>query len=265
MIHLDSYLYLSRHNIYYFRVVVPDGIREDLHKLEYRRSMQTRNPQTARTMARALRFCFEAHLAGIRSNMTSWEELRKILDKELERIVTAEQKKLKVSGPYPLAADDIWNNCAIPGYREAIQTISELRCTTELCKSSDNIPAFAVTLAEKILQSANINLDKSFDQFVHFCEATVKMYLEFTQQRISLNTEAQSFQTVPSPTMPPPQGIATNQPGGKPISEVIEKYCKEMMVGGNWTLKTETEYRAIYKLLINITNDIPISSVDYQL
>ena len=73
MIHLDSYLYLSRHNIYYFRVVVPDGIREDLHKLEYRRSMQTRNPQTARTMARALRFCFEAHLAGIRSNMTSWD------------------------------------------------------------------------------------------------------------------------------------------------------------------------------------------------
>jgi|GEM_PF-2978131 len=41
------YLYLSRHNIYYFRAIIPDGIREELHKLEYRRSMQTRNPQTA--------------------------------------------------------------------------------------------------------------------------------------------------------------------------------------------------------------------------
>ena len=41
MVHVDSYLYLSRHNIYYFRAIVPKGIGASLHKLEYRRSMQT--------------------------------------------------------------------------------------------------------------------------------------------------------------------------------------------------------------------------------
>jgi len=67
MIHIDSYLYLSRHNIYYFRAIVPNGIREELHKREYRRSMQTRKLRDARAIARALRVCFEANLSGIES------------------------------------------------------------------------------------------------------------------------------------------------------------------------------------------------------
>ncbi len=221
MVHSDSYLYLSRHNIYYFRVVVPDGIREDLHKLEYRRSMQTRVLRDARTMARALRFCFEAHLSGIRSNMTSWEELRKILDKKLEQLIFLEREKLIHTGPYPLISDDIWKLNTVPNYEQAIQAISKSRSDHMTGTPSVAVPGFAVTLAENILQSANINLDKSSDQFMQFCEAAVRMYLEFTQRRISLNTEAHSFQTVPSPAMPLPQGIATNQPGGKPISEEI--------------------------------------------
>lgn len=81
MIHIDAYLYLSRHNIYYFRAIVPDGIREELYKREYRRSMQTRSPHVARSMARTLRVCFEDHLEGIRLEMITWEELRKTLDK----------------------------------------------------------------------------------------------------------------------------------------------------------------------------------------
>lgn len=65
MIHIDSYLYLSQHNIFYFRAIVPSGIREDLHKREYRRSMQTRSLRDARSIARVLRVCFEANLSPI--------------------------------------------------------------------------------------------------------------------------------------------------------------------------------------------------------
>ena len=47
MVYADAYHFLSRHNIYYFRAIVPDGIRDGLHKWEYRKSLQTRNLQEA--------------------------------------------------------------------------------------------------------------------------------------------------------------------------------------------------------------------------
>lgn len=53
MVHSDSYLYLSRHNIYYFRAIVPNVTREELHKREYRRSMQTRSLHVAQRIDRA--------------------------------------------------------------------------------------------------------------------------------------------------------------------------------------------------------------------
>ncbi len=62
MVYKDSYLYLSRHNVYYFRVIIPDGIKEGLHKLEYKRSLRTRSLVVARYMSRALRVCFEEHI-----------------------------------------------------------------------------------------------------------------------------------------------------------------------------------------------------------
>ncbi len=56
----DSYLYLSRHNIYYFRAIVPYGVKEELHKREYRRSMQTLKLHCCRTIGRTLQVYFEA-------------------------------------------------------------------------------------------------------------------------------------------------------------------------------------------------------------
>jgi integrase len=259
--HCDAYLYISRHNIYYFRAIVPDGVKEELHKREYRRSMQTRSLQVARNMARVLRVCFEGHLEGIRSDMICWEELREILDKQLEQLISQEREKLRNAGPYPVTADDIWKFNTIPGYRQAIQDISLSRADS---LSSGNIPKFARSLAEDILQSSNIELDRSSDLFARFCEATVRMYLEFTEQRVILNDEARSFQPVArSASVPPVSSDSFHHVDSQPLSKVVESYCEEMVAGHNWTAKTETEYRAAYKLLINIIHDRPVLLVDY--
>ncbi len=195
MVHADSYLFLSRHGIYYFRVLVPEGIREDLYRREYRRSLQTRSLHVARSLARALRVCFESYLAGIAAYMISWDELKKLLDKELERILSAEQNKLSRSGPFPVEAGNIWKHDTIPNYQKAIQTITDLRSVPiSGLHPEESLPHFAENLADNILQKSNIRLDKSSDLYMLFCEATVRMYLEFTQQRIQLNDDALLFQ-----------------------------------------------------------------------
>jgi hypothetical protein len=43
MVSNKAYLYLSRHNIYYFRVIVALGVLGSITKYEYRKSLQTRD------------------------------------------------------------------------------------------------------------------------------------------------------------------------------------------------------------------------------
>ncbi|MFP6799240.1 MAG: DUF6538 domain-containing protein [Pseudomonas sp.] len=48
-----TYLLLSRHSVYYFRIVVPDVIRLLFHRRDIRRSLQTRCRREALIRGRA--------------------------------------------------------------------------------------------------------------------------------------------------------------------------------------------------------------------
>lgn len=264
MVHVDSYLYLSRHNIYYFRAIVPKDIGASLHKREYRRSMQTRNLQVARSMARVLRGCFETHIERIQADMVEWEQLRQLLDKRLELLLASEKEDLRKTGPYAIGIHDHWKQEVIPNYQKAIHAISSLRGQPAGDTTLDRIPAFAKKLSEGILRDAGITLDDSLELFLGFCEATMNMYLEYYHQRLSFNSQAYSFQVGVPPilsTMPLPD--SDSNVSSNLISQVVESYCEEMVSGGNWTPKTELEYRAVYKMLISIINDRPINTVSY--
>jgi hypothetical protein len=51
---VPTYLLLSRHSVYYFRIVVPDVIRPLFHRREIRRSLQTRCRREALIRGREL-------------------------------------------------------------------------------------------------------------------------------------------------------------------------------------------------------------------
>ncbi len=195
--------------------------------------------------------------------MISWDELKEILNKKLEQLLAAEREKLGREGPYPPMADEVWKCNTIPSYQQAIEDISTVR--NDVVPGETKIPEFAEILATDILQVANVDLEKSSDLFALFCETTVRMYLEYTQQRVSLNEDARSFQVVhpSSKGFSPPQ--SESQFTGELISVVVDTYCSEMVAGGNWKPKTESEYRAAYKRLINVIHDIPIGLVDYPM
>ncbi|MDD2499609.1 MAG: site-specific integrase [Geobacter sp.] len=265
MIHVDSYLYLSRHNIYYFRVIIPKAVGESLHKREYRRSMQTRNLSVARNMARALRSCFESHVEGIQGDMIKWEQLRQLLDKRLERMLASEKEGLRQDGPYAIGMHDHWEHEVIPSYQQAIQVISSLRGQPVSETTVNRIPDFVRNLAEGILRDSGITLDNSLKLFLAFCEGTLNMYLEYYRQRLILNNQAHSFQAgqpFDLPVMSP--SVSVEAVPASLLSYVIDQYCGEMVLGGNWTAKTEQEYRHIYKVLVEVINDRPINTVGYR-
>ncbi|WP_347506459.1 DUF6538 domain-containing protein [Pseudomonas anguilliseptica] len=51
---VPTYLLLSRHSVYYFRIVVPDVIRSLFHRREIRRSLQARCRREALIRGREL-------------------------------------------------------------------------------------------------------------------------------------------------------------------------------------------------------------------
>jgi len=73
---------------------------------------------------------------------------------------------------------------------------------------------------------------QSSDLFMLFCEATVRMYLEFTQKRILLNDDARSFQISAPAPVPAIPSSAYNQVHSKLISEVAEIYRKKPLYRG---------------------------------
>jgi integrase len=208
-----------------------------------------------------LRVCFDAYIEDVRGYMISWEGLRDILDERLRELIDAERIQLKKEGPYPVNSSEIRKMNTISSYRKAIETISAIRVDPK-SSGSAAIPPFAQKLASEILKSANIELEESSDLYNRFCEATLEMYLGFTEHRIALNDEARSFNVVQSLPIVTPPSVTSMKDDITPLSEVAEKYCKEMVAGKNWSVKTESEMRYAYSLLAKITNDMPITSFD---
>lgn len=58
------------------------------------------------------------------------------------------------------------------------------------------------------------------------------------------------------------QSFSTDQQGTT-LEQLIEKYVSERVLGGNWTSRTEKDYRSKFKLLCNIlSKDTPSSAID---
>ena len=75
---VPTYLLLSRHSVYYFRIVVPDVIRPLFHRREIRRSLQTRCRREALIRRRELllqvqRLFTEAFKPSVERLRGAWE------------------------------------------------------------------------------------------------------------------------------------------------------------------------------------------------
>ena len=66
----------------------------------------------------------------------------------------------------------------------------------------------------------------------------------------------------PMPVVNPALPLLVSAPATL-LSEVIEAYCSEQWRSGNWTAKTEQEYRANFALLQEIVGDKPFASLGH--
>jgi len=256
-----QYLYLSRHNIFYFRIIVTVDTNGCYVKHEYRRSLATRDPALARQLGRAMRVCLEECCDFRRVDVMDWPELKQILDQRLLQLIANEQDHVTKKGPYPVGMEDVWECNTLPYQQEVLgEMTSAMLGGSEISRTW--VPKFLSTMVDQILKEHNIDLSASEKQYRQFCEAVLQMNMAFTRERIAINRRARSFGAA--------QSLSADDTASVPaisktlVSKVVDEYCNEMIAGGNWTEKTQAEYRAAFALFIKVVNDMPITSVDYE-
>lgn len=257
MVYSSSYLYQSRHQIYYFRAIVPCQSKEGTSQYEYRRSLRTRDIVIARSRGRFLRVYVELYLEGVRYGNMEWSEFKKLLDKTLDDLLRAEKNHISSNGPYPVKAESWWRDNVIKNYKEATEMIALQRMGGH---PEEPIPTYIYRLADDFLKVHQKQVPHSSPDYLKYCEAILLMQIEFCQQRLLLNEEARSFRA----KLPKIEHkIHTDEQISPLISEVAEKFVAEKLKTKSWNDKTKRDNEDTYKLLMRIVNDGPILSVNY--
>ena len=254
----NSYLYLSRHNIYYLRVIIPINDTGIVTTKEYRKSLQTRDPVIAQKRSVALRACLGDLYNGQRCVMVGWSDLQKILDQKLLQLIAIEKEYVEKNGPRSPAIEKIWNQEDLPFYQSEINSIFN-------ASDDVDVPLFVSgSKAEEILKKNGVDLEDSPELFSKFCISVLQMLIEYNSQRIDINNAARTYaphsSTIISAIKSPP--IITHEPSDL-LSIVIEEFCDEKVKEKekSWSLGTELKNRATFKTFFEVVQDTPIANI----
>ena len=127
MVYSNSYLYQSRHKIYYFRVILPSHAKEGTRQYEYRRSLRTRDLKVARSRGRLLRVYVDLYQEGVKNGLMEWKEFKQLLDQHLEKLLEAEKQRIPIHGPHTLSIKKMYRDTRIKDYEEAVEILSDER------------------------------------------------------------------------------------------------------------------------------------------
>ncbi len=257
----DRYLYLSRHNIFYFRVIVQIAEKGCNVKKEYRRSLQTRSPHLARKLVRAMRWSFDKHCLTGEVGIVEWEKIKAALDEKLLQLIAEEKEIIRRHGPCTIGQENELKVATLPHLRNLLARLSrEMRKGGSLQHVA--IPQFVEEAVSDAFNGHETPF-QSNEQYLQVCEAVLQMLIAFSQEQIVLHGEARSFNHKknysPNTVVVTPQEAPSVK--GHSLTAVIEEFCKERAKGGNWNKKTTQENRAHYELFVEIVNERPIESI----
>lgn len=266
MVYSNSYLYKSRHNIYYFRVIFPSHAKEGSRQYEYRKSLHTRDLEVARSRGRLLRIYVELHQEGVKYGLMEWNEFKHQLDQYLKKMLDSEKQRISSQGPRPASIEQMWKNINIKNYEDAAEKVSMERAgfiDMENQIPEDPIPDCAYQVTDSFLSAHKIPIDYSDKVYLGYCEAILQMQIKLHKQLMQLNEEARSFGTLPNISK-----LKTETEKGVEssiVSLVFKDFVAERVDGKIWeSEKTVDEYRASLDRFVSIVGDRPIASVGYE-
>lgn len=258
---LPAYLLLSRHHIFYFRVVVPLPLRPSLSRSEIRISLRTSNRRIAISEARRLKVRYDewfetiAHmklpapkLINVYADHALWGVWFEVTHQSIPHYV---QKYVKVP-----VGRDITEFDVILNPDGSVTTVEAPRA------APSEASAFNVTLhSDGSITVADVPNDASEIDTQTIAARARLLHQELKDLVPTQATSTKSLGAYPSDKATEAKEAKIAKSDLR-MSTVLEMYRKERMVGKRWTAKTEQQNMSRLHLACIYLNDPDISTVE---
>lgn len=227
-----AYLTISRHNVYYFRYPFPTSICSPGLSRDIKVSLRTRDPKRALQTARLLAYVGDIMTNKATQSGMSYAEIRSILHKHFSTLLLKHRNRIESQGQLdPLSVQALQNGHDL-GFAFALSEREE------------------TAVANEFIAKRKLPLSEEMPEFVTFRTELGKAYKDYCAKALAVNAEFDSytFETIeaqPVEAKPFAHTAIT-------LSDLADRYVQERVKGGNWTDKTERQYKSMFTRLATI-------------
>lgn len=258
MFRSPSHVYL-RQSGYYFRLTVPEGVRDRVGKHQIRHPLFTRSLTVAKHRARYLAFRFVelfTFLQAAHMKMLQKSDIEPLIQKVLRGLLDfSEETRIAFSltGPEFFEKEPETNRIYEADARNTLAT--------------GNYELIAME-AEALLKSEGFEVDKNSIEFKRLCHELAKVRLAHAKievQRSQGNYDAE----LPTPEYSIVGVMASGESSAAPkatpkVSEIYALYEKERLKGKKWRETTQHATRAMFEAFVEIMGDLSIGKIDKE-
>jgi len=239
----SAYL-VKKGDIYYFRHYIPLKVQLIVCKKEFIRTLKVTQKNLAVKIARELKIIFDSIMDKSTPSIT-WKQICGTVDHAFDKIYEKYVQGVDTYGPGHTDNYDPLNYIP-PEYEEYVLRDDDSLDWNKIGNINE--------LADKIIEWANLEINKESREYQLFCYRVIQMLYQHRHRKENperyernifqeINANIQSIFSKPSASV-------CNEPisSGNPLLELYEKYIKEN--SGAWTKRTRLEKEGLFGSII---------------
>lgn len=232
---IPAYLTTSRHRIFYFRWPIPKSRHPQRKASEIKLSLDTRDFTTALQLSRLLAYLGEHLSIDMKNNNMRYDEIREVLRQHFTSLLERVKERI--------AQDGRLNDDKIAFYTETKHHIDD-DSYFELVHGLDKHPA------QSVIEEYNLPFKEGTAEYQRFKDEYKRSRVSFCDEVLDYDASLNLYDLNADGNQSQ-QSSGNNQPSPT-LERLIEKYIAERVRGGNWTGRTEKDYRSKFNLLCDI-------------
>jgi len=241
-----SYLTTSRHRVFYFRWPLPKSTHPHQKMRDIKISLGTRDFNEAIQLSRLLAYLAQHLTTTMKNNNMRYDEMREVLRQHFTGLL--ERVKERIAQEGRLKEDKV------AFYNDTIRHIDD-------DNYFDLMQGHAKHPVHTVIEEHDLPFKEGTPEYQAFKEEYKRSRVSYCQEVLDYDASLNLYD-LGSNGSQSQQPINPNQQDTT-LEQLIEKYIAERVRGGNWTPRTEKDYRSKFSLMCDIlSEDISSSAID---
>jgi len=244
--HNPAYLTTSRHRIFYFRWPLPKSKHPHHKASDIKFSLDTRDFNEALQLSRILAYLAQQLSNKMKSGNMRYDEMREVLKRHFTGMLEGIKGRIAQEGR--LKEDKV------AFYTETIKNIDD-DSYFEFMHGHAKHPAHTV------IEEYDLPFKEGTPEYRAFKEEYKRSRVSYSQAVLDYDASLNVYDLKPH-DIHSKQSVSPDQQSTT-LEQLIEKYIAERVRGGNWTFRTEKDYRSKFGLLGDMLSmDTALSAID---